>query len=282
MTHIFIAVLATVVLIIYCLPALLATFVRHKLVATIWVINVCLGWTAIGWVGALMRAWVPATGSTNSVAGLVSGAAKTPASLIGNQRGVAIAMGLLAGLGIAFSFAPPLPHLQLGKAAPLGVAGASKPAQSASKWNYSETRDPEVRVTDQFAELVSDNKLTFDFPYEGGTTKLTIRRETDWRQRSKVEVYLNVDGRFDCAWKTGDSITITFDNDPPVRYACTITTEDTAGVLFLDHPDDTAAFVARLKTARHVTIEAPFYPDIRHKMEFSTAGLDVNRLLAGG
>ena len=282
MTHIFITALGTtVVLILYCLPALLATFVRHRLVGTIWLINICLGWTVVGWAGALWRGWLPATGSTNSVAGLVSSAGRGSLVAHGNLRGVGVVAGMLAGLGIAFSFAPPLSHFQADKTARGVVAGASMPAQTTSKWSYNETRDPDVHVTDQFADLDSDNKLSFDFPYEGGATKLTLRRETDQTQRTRVQVYLDVDGRFNCAWKTGDTISVTFDTDPPVNYTCTITVDDQSGVLFIDNPDDAAAFVNRLKTARHVTIEAPFYPDTRRRIEFSTAGLDMNRLLSG-
>ncbi len=243
MTHLLAtALVASIALTLYCLPALLATFVRHKLVVTIWLINICLGWTVVGWAGALVRAWIPAQGSANSVAVLMSASRTGPPAIQGNLRGAAIAASLLAALGIAFSFAPPVPKLLPVKAAPVIVAGASMPVQGASAWNYGETRDPELQVTDQFADLESDNKLAFDFPYDGGTAKLTIRRQTDQDQKSKVEVYLNVDGRFNCAWQTGDTITITFDNDPPVKYACTITTQDTAGVLFIDNDDDAAAF----------------------------------------
>ena len=45
-----------ILLAIYLIPALLATFKKHKNVTAIWILNIFAGWTFIGWVGALV--WV--------------------------------------------------------------------------------------------------------------------------------------------------------------------------------------------------------------------------------
>jgi hypothetical protein len=44
---------------LYFLPTLIVCFVRHRQTAAIFVLNVCAGWTVIGWLAALLWAIRP-------------------------------------------------------------------------------------------------------------------------------------------------------------------------------------------------------------------------------
>jgi hypothetical protein len=49
-------VLLGILLVMYVLPAILASLRGHSQAGAIWVLNLLLGWTVVGWVGSLVWA----------------------------------------------------------------------------------------------------------------------------------------------------------------------------------------------------------------------------------
>jgi len=41
---------------IYLLPGVIASYVRHRYAVAIWALNILLGWSGLGWVAALVWA----------------------------------------------------------------------------------------------------------------------------------------------------------------------------------------------------------------------------------
>lgn len=266
MAHSIITIITTtIVLGLYFFPALLATLSRHRLLVQIWLINGFLGWTVIGWIGALARTLIPAKGS--------------PPAATRNLRGLGMAFAIFAVLGIMAGLALHTPGFQTIKTlmatassplAPPKAVAIRAPLKLKVKWTYSDQRDETRGTTIQLADLDSDNRLRFDAPYTGGVTRLTLVREMGRPEVSRLDAYLNVDGRFDCAWQDGGMVAVKFDDDPAVNFPCSISDIDASGVLFIKN---TETFIARLKTAKHLSIDAPFYDRIHRQIEFSTVGL---------
>ncbi len=49
----------------YLLPALIASHRKHRQIGPIWIVNIFLGWTMLGWIGCL--AWALSTPSAPQV-----------------------------------------------------------------------------------------------------------------------------------------------------------------------------------------------------------------------
>ena len=145
-------------------------------------------------------------------------------------------------------------------------AHPSTPARS--NWQYQEQKDKMRNQTTRYASLESDNQLSFDFPYNGGSTgKLLLRISPKYGKN----VILEVDkGQFLCSFE-GCTVHVKFDNQPIVSYGVAEAADGSSNVVFIHNY---AGFVKQLRQAKKLTIEAQFYQGGSRQLEFSPAGLN--------
>ena len=119
----------------------------------------------------------------------------------------------------------------------------------------------------RFASIESVNELSFGFPYDGGKATLMLRQ----RPTDGLNVILKISGQFLCNSFEDDTIAAKFDNGPVQNFRCAEPTDASTGVLFIRNEK---RFVAKLKKAKALTIEAGFYQQGRRQMQFDVSGLN--------
>ena len=149
-----------------------------------------------------------------------------------------------------------------------GAAGSGASDSDSAKWMYDQTEDKMRNQITQYANLQSDNRLHFRFPYAGGSVgMLTLRKGP----RGK-DVLLRVDkGQFLCTSFNGCPISVKFDNAPVAKFFAIEPSDGTSNVVFIE---GYSRFVERLRRSKKVIIEAEFYQEGYQQIEFSPAGLD--------
>ena len=150
---------------------------------------------------------------------------------------------------------------------PSGNAPAASAGQS-SKWVYSEDKDAMRGTVTRHAEIVSENELEFDFPYSGGSKGgLDVRQDP----HDGLAVLLSITkGQFTCS-PLGGHITAKFDNGPVQKFSCEGTSDGTTNVVFIGSPQK---FIAALKGAKTVIVEAEFFREGRRQITFGVQGLN--------
>jgi hypothetical protein len=143
---------------------------------------------------------------------------------------------------------------------------SEEPSEPASNWGYSDDKDEMRGTTTRYASLTSTNDVSFGFPYAGGKATLVLRQQRE----DGLRVILHVEGQFLCSSFRDDSVAVKFDDDPIEHFRCLEPSDGSTGVIFIRSE---ARFVAKLKKARAVVIEAEFFQEGRRQMQFDVAGL---------
>ncbi len=141
-------------------------------------------------------------------------------------------------------------------------------SQNATKWVYSEDKDDMRGTVTRHAQIVSENKLDFAFPYNGGS-----KGGIDVRQRSQdgLQVLLSVTkGQFTCS-AMGGRIAAKFDNGPVQNFSCEGASDGTTHIVFVGSPQK---FVAALKRSKTLILEAEFFQAGRKQLTFDVQGLN--------
>jgi hypothetical protein len=194
------------------------------------------------------------------------------------KRGLLVmvaAFGLIAIYGLIFD--PPSNNNNNRQATSSKVNVASASARSSnsiassaieSKWRYSEEEDKMRNQTTRFAALDSDNALSFDFPYNGGSTgELTLRISPKFGKDAVLQVSK---GQFLCTFE-GCTVHVKFDNQPIVSYSAAEAADGRSDMIFIHNY---AGLVQHLKHAKTIMIEAEFYREGWRQLEFSPVGLN--------
>jgi hypothetical protein len=157
-------------------------------------------------------------------------------------------------------------------ASPSAATSATSNSRSStaapSNWQYRQQEDKMRDQITRYASLESDNQLSFDFPYNGGSTgRLTLRISPKYGK----DVMLRIDkGQFTCSFE-GCVVHVKFGNRPIESYSAGEPDDGTSNVLFIHNY---AGFVKQLRQAKTLTIEAQFYQEGWRQLEFSSAGLN--------
>lgn len=145
-------------------------------------------------------------------------------------------------------------------------APASAPASAPeSQWDYSTEQDNMGRAL-SFAEVESTNTLEFGFPYGGVQHgRLTIRKKSG----HGMEVYVRIEqGQFMCGVEDC-TVNVRFDEGPIRHFTAVPPSDNSTTVLFIEDATD---FIAALRKAKNVTIEATFYQEGSQGLEFNVEG----------
>ncbi|UFH55495.1 SHOCT domain-containing protein [Spirosoma sp. KNUC1025] len=142
----------------------------------------------------------------------------------------------------------------------------TKPAE---KWFYFDNSD-KMGSKYYIATIDANEQLQFDFPYNGGSTaSFSIRKKG-----ASTDVYLKVSkGQFITHSSDGGTARIRFDDGKPITYSTSGAADYSSDIIFFDNEK---AIIAKLKKAKKIVIEAPFYNEGNQQMEFDVAGFKWN------
>jgi hypothetical protein len=134
-------------------------------------------------------------------------------------------------------------------------------------WQYTEETDEMTGKKSFFTSCQSENILTFDFPYDGGSIfTLGLRKNKDGRV-----IFVTVSkGQFLTSYD-GSSMRVKFDDEPPLNFSCNGASDGSADVIFIN---SYSKFVNKLKKAKKISIEPEFYQEGKQIVRFKVEGLN--------
>ncbi len=140
-------------------------------------------------------------------------------------------------------------------------------ATETTTWKYTEDVDKMDNTPRYFANNTSINKVSFDFPYNGGSMlKITIRN-----MGKGNEVVLRISkGQFMTDVMGTLPIRAKFDDNTISKYTYLSATDGSVDIIFIQDADD---FINKIKGANKVLIGATFFNEGEKHFEFETSGL---------
>ena len=136
---------------------------------------------------------------------------------------------------------------------------------SISKWDYRQEKDKMTSTITHSAQVQANELVHLDAPYDGGITATIVIRKG---KRLDVYLYLS-DGQFNTHFN-GTPILVKFDDGKPTSWNCNSASDGSNNILFINGE---RSFIATLKKAKKVMIEAEFFHNGNKIMEFDVAGL---------
>jgi hypothetical protein len=131
-------------------------------------------------------------------------------------------------------------------------------------WNYEASTDKMTGKKSAEAQTVSDNSLSFDFPYKGTNRGyITVRQHPQYG----LDVLISIDkgqmlcSSYDC------KVSIKFDDAPPVRFNGNGPADHSSQTIFLQ---GAAKFIASAKKAKKILVQFNAYQNGAPVLEFST------------
>ncbi|MDC8757067.1 hypothetical protein [Janthinobacterium fluminis] len=147
------------------------------------------------------------------------------------------------------------------------IEAASQRREEAAQmrgWQYSARTDEASRIESTFAQLLSTNQLDFLPPYDGGSRGDIVLRQ---RPGEELAVIFSIsNGQIVCL--PSCTIQVRFDDAAPVAFNGSVPSNRSITTLFL-WPADT--FLAKLRTARRMRVEIPYF---RHGLQVSEFDVD--------
>lgn len=149
-------------------------------------------------------------------------------------------------------------------AAPTATATPTRPAT----WRYLEEADKIRGGKRQMALIDSDEKLSFNSPYGGGSTAtLGVRKTPAYGS----DVTISVDrGQFKCSSFNNDQVSVRFDDRPIEKYICHEPSDGRLDVIFLT---PFSKFLRNIKLSKKVIIEVEFFQNGVRQIEFNSSNL---------
>jgi len=140
-------------------------------------------------------------------------------------------------------------------------------AEPKSDWEYSTEEDKMSGEKMFFAATVSTNEIEFEFPYGGGSTfTLAVRN-----MKKENEVLMTVSkGQFLTSLMSEQYVRMKFDDEKPINVNYSMSDNGSLDIIFFK---STSKILAKLKTAKKIMIEAPFFDAGRQIVYFDVEGL---------
>jgi len=159
-------------------------------------------------------------------------------------------------------------------AADLNAAQTSATANTQaenSSWSYSDDEDKVRGGTTYYARTTSTNSISQSFPYDSDTTMtMTVRKSPAYG----TDVVLTISsGQMMCPSYEGCSGTVRFDSGPAQHVSFSGPADNSSDTIFVD---GAKGFIAKLKSAKKVTIEKTLYEAGNPQFEFDVHGLKWN------
>lgn len=143
----------------------------------------------------------------------------------------------------------------------------SNPVAAKGDWVYSQRQDELRGRTEYYADVVSENSVSFDFPYSGGSTlRITIRKSP---QYGEDVIFRISNGQFVCGVYDCNGA-ISFDGNSE-RLTLATPSDHSSDVLFAKYG---SAIIRKLKSSDRTVVELPFYQEGNRQFTFATTNLE--------
>lgn len=139
--------------------------------------------------------------------------------------------------------------------------------EPATKWEYWDKEDKMTSDKNYYASVDANEKIDFEFPYDGGSTaSITIRN-----QDKQNDVMLQISkGQFNTG-VDGGTIKVRFDDKKPSVYETSSPSDGSSEMVFINNGKK---FLKELKASKRAIIQAEFFDSGIKTMEFNTAGFE--------
>lgn len=148
---------------------------------------------------------------------------------------------------------------------------ATESVEAEPRWAYSSSTDEMTGKEMFFAETESTNEFEFEFPYNGGSRMYLMIRNMNGENEVLVRVSK---GQFNLSVNGNENIRIKYGDEEPVAYGYATSTNAAPDIIFVDRAAD---IIKKLKTAKEVKIDAPFYQAGRVVFNFDVSGLEWDK-----
>lgn len=137
-------------------------------------------------------------------------------------------------------------------------------------WTYDSSKD-EMRGTEsQFASIISENTVNFEFPYDGGSKLILTLRKNG----SEIDVMTSISkGQFLCGINSCDA-SFKFDSGAIQTISMSEPDNHSPDILFVKHDSSEVKIINSLKQSKKLIVELPFYQEGNKQFTFNTEGLN--------
>ncbi|MCW3835938.1 hypothetical protein ACFQ1E_07795 [Sphingomonas canadensis] len=164
---------------------------------------------------------------------------------------------------------------QRGTGADNAVEGANEAAAPAAEaepapqtaWRYAEKKDEMRGSTQRIAQVEATEPIRLPFPYGESAPVLNIRQDPKYG----FDIFITANGQFLCRSWDDDTISVKFDGGAIRNWACADADGGSSDIVFIVRA---RPFLAELKKAKRMIVEAEMYEAGRVQMKFDVAGLD--------
>lgn len=263
---VFLIILLTTIL--YAVPGLIATGRHHSRAWRVWLVDILLGFTVIGWLWSLREALRPDAGPRKLFYRYSYYGEETRKARFDIRQlplgDVGLALAGLVAIAAAGTFGW---HAFAPQAATVEAAAAT--VSGPGSWSYT--------VESGNAGPIHVSTLMSDDAYASGDgipAALVLRNGPD-----APSAAIRIDGQFTCSAAANGTISAQFDGGQAVTLHCAprpdgVLDLDAAGqdVLFLADPQ---AFISRVRAARSLVLTADVLGQGAKHAHFSPQGLDI-------
>lgn len=255
---------------VYVVPGLIALARRHQAWRRVWLINVFLGFTVVGWFWALRDALRRDAVQNHKIFyrysyyGEETKKKRFDLRQLPGAGDVGMALGGLA----VIAFLGTLGWQQVAPGSQAIVAAATA-APALQGWTYNQDTNNQGSV--HVSTLMSD-----DSDESAGYVPAALILRSG---PGGVSAAFKVDGQFTCSAAAGGTFTARFDDAAPERLSCAPRPTDdelltTSGqdMMFIANPE---SFIARANRARKLTVSTDLLGQGAQTLRFSPRGLDI-------
>jgi hypothetical protein len=147
-------------------------------------------------------------------------------------------------------------------------ASAGSPLSALEGWSYDTTSDKMRGTTSHFASIYAKDLLVLPAPYDDGSlSKLMVRHKPG----SGLAVMFSVSSGQISLPYNDEYIAVKFDDGPVQKWSVSEAAAGSSNLIFLNSEKK---FVAKLKEAKKLMLEVPFYDAGKKVIEFDVAGLE--------
>lgn len=135
----------------------------------------------------------------------------------------------------------------------------------SNNWQYHQSIDKMTSKSTKFAEIISNESLNLEFPYDGvNYGRLTLRN------KNGLNIYLSIDKGQISGGYDNNFITVRFDEEKPIKFSYSEPQDGSSNVIFIDNE---LKFLSKLKKSKKVLISLTLYHEGNQILEFNTVDL---------
>jgi hypothetical protein len=135
-------------------------------------------------------------------------------------------------------------------------------------WQYENLED-KMGESSKIASVEANEKVNFDFPYNGGSTATLMIRKKG-KDNSSVMLTLTK-CQFNGTSLDDINVRIKFDNEQPKTYSAGLPSDGSSDLIFIHGGNK---LLEKIKSSKKIIIEAEFYNEGNRQIEFNTEGLN--------